>query len=495
MKKNLKLRILALLLIVSMILPSCAPADDTSGENSGENNAQQSEETVPETTLEDLYPLPATNYDGKSYDMLVVRTNYWGHDYNDLYLAEDDVGDTVGSAAYQRALKLESEYNMKFVQTEVPDAVGQAYTLYNAGDDTYELVHGRAVFMMPTLASNGALHDINQMPGMNLDAPWYNQSMNDSTTILSRLYMIGGDAISTDKNGIFAMLYNKQMAANFGIPDLYDTVSSGKWTFDLLKQYGEMVTNDENGDGVLKKDDDRFGLVTEAFFGWFLVVAAGHTSAAKDANDVPYFTAASEAAVDVIMKTHELMYNDQIRPAESPAEADYGIMLDTNRALFLSSAMSTFGTLRDVETDFGIIPLPKYDETQESYYSTFSPFGSRFVGFPLQNSDTEFMGTVFELLSRYGTDTVKTAYYDVLLSGKIARDEKSTEMLDIIFNNMIHDIGATYNWGNCWFTYQQYYTAKAENWVSTWESINQAAEKALEDTLKQIEGIADEGDR
>ena len=489
MNKNQRLKVLALLLIVSMMFPSCVAGEKTSGSDTDTDSTTQTGENASETTLEDLYPLPDVQYDGKNYDMLVVRTDYWGQDYNDLYLDEDNVGDTVGSAAYQRALRLEEEYGMIFVQTESADAVGQALNLYKAGDDTYELVHGRAVMMMPTLASNGALHDINTMPGMTLEAPWYNQSMNDSSSIMGKLYMIGGDAISTDKNGIFAMLYNKQMAVDFDIPDIYETVRAGKWTVDLLKEYGELVTNDENGDGKLLKDDDRFGLVTEDFFGWFLMVSAGQTSAAKDENDIPYFTAGSEAAVDAILKMHEIMYNPQIRPSEIPTEADYSLMFDTNRALFVSSGMSTFATFRDVETDFGIIPLPKLNEAQASYYSTFSPFGSRFCAFPIQNADTEFMGTVYELLSRCGTDTVKVAYYDVLLSGKVARDEASVEMLDIIFDNMIHDIGATYNWGNVWFTYQQYFREKKENWASTWASIESAAQKALEDTLEQLQTI------
>ncbi|MBQ8400426.1 MAG: hypothetical protein IJX14_00705, partial [Clostridia bacterium] len=161
MNKNQRLKVLALLLIVSMMFPSCVAGEITSGSDTDTDSTTQTGENASETTLEDLYPLPDVQYDGKNYDMLVVRTDYWGQDYNDLYLDEDNVGDTVGSAAYQRALRLEEEYGMIFVQTESADAVGQALNLYKAGYDTYELVHGRAVMMMPTLASNGALHDIN----------------------------------------------------------------------------------------------------------------------------------------------------------------------------------------------------------------------------------------------------------------------------------------------------------------------------------------------
>jgi hypothetical protein len=39
------------------------------------------------------------------------------------------------------------------------------------------------------------------------------------------------------------------------------------------------------------------------------------------------------------------------------------------------------------------------------------------------------------------------AYYDVMLRTKIARDDDSEEMLNIIFSNMTYDIGGIYSLG------------------------------------------------
>ena len=39
------------------------------------------------------------------------------------------------------------------------------------------------------------------------------------------------------------------------------------------------------------------------------------------------------------------------------------------------------------------------------------------------------------------------AYYDVQLKTKIARDDESSEMLDIIFAGRKYDLGSIYDWG------------------------------------------------
>ena len=42
-------------------------------------------------------------------------------------------------------------------------------------------------------------------------------------------------------------------------------------------------------------------------------------------------------------------------------------------------------------------------------------------------------------MAYFSSKTVRPAYYEKLLSGKIARDENSIAMLDIITNNVVYD--------------------------------------------------------
>ncbi|MBE6560677.1 MAG: hypothetical protein E7662_06100 [Ruminococcaceae bacterium] len=484
MKSKRSLRNFSVMLLTALLMSSCASGDPV------ETTAEvTTEETTAPLTLEQMYPLPEVNYDGRSYDMLVDRTGVWGQDYNDLFMAEDNEADTVGSAAYQRNMKLEATYGMKFTQTDSKNSAQQMYGLYQASDDTFELVQGRAIQLTTQLVSKGAVYDVLTVPGLYIEAPWYDQELNASSTILKHQYILGGQGLASDKTGIFAMIFNKKLAENLQLPNMYEVVSSGKWTIDLMQEYGTLATKDINGDGVLKKGDDAFGLLAEDLFSWFLLVGSEQQIARKDADDVPYFTIASEGAVDAMMRIQKLMYDKNFRHEETLGANDYGTIFGSGRALFMGNAMSTFAGYRDMEEEYGIIPCPKYSEDQETYISTFSPHVARMVSFPRQNKETEFMGTVYDLMNRNGTDTVRAAYYDVLLGAKVARDKQSADMLDLIFDNVVQDIGGTYNWGKVWTTIGKHFGARSESWVSTWESIKEAAETARQSTIEQIKLI------
>ena len=43
---------------------------------------------------------------------------------------------------------------------------------------------------------------------------------------------------------------------------------------------------------------------------------------------------------------------------------------------------------------------------------------------------------------------VKPEYYEVILKGKLTRDQESAEMLDIIYSNFVVDPADLYQWGN-----------------------------------------------
>ncbi len=87
-----------------------------------------------------------------------------------------------------------------------------------------------------------------------------------------------------------------------------------------------------------------------------------------------------------------------------------------------------------MDADFGIIPCPKYDESQEEYWH-FG--GTPYVEIvPMTASDPERTGYVLEMLAWKSQDTVVPAYYEVTLNGKIARDTESSPMLDIVFNTL-----------------------------------------------------------
>ena len=122
-------------------------------------------------------------------------------------------------------------------------------------------------------------------------------------------------------------------------------------------------------------------------------------------------------------------------------------MFSGNQVLFFMQLMQIVPKLRDMEADFGIIPFPKYDESQDSYYNTVGSWHSVFFCMPIGTADPEMSSIIAEALACEGKYNVTEAYYDTNLKTKAARDEQSSAMLDIIFETRVYDLGWYYQFG------------------------------------------------
>ena len=67
---------------------------------------------------------------------------------------------------------------------------------------------------------------------------------------------------------------------------------------------------------------------------------------------------------------------------------------------------------------------------------------------PITNTEDDLAGRLIEDMAYQSSITVRPAYYDVTLKGKVSRDNDSGDMLDIIYANKCFDIGYVGNWSN-----------------------------------------------
>lgn len=90
--------------------------------------------------------------------------------------------------------------------------------------------------------------------------------------------------------------------------------------------------------------------------------------------------------------------------------------------------------------DFGILPYPKYDENQKQYHSTSLDEFSLFV-LPIDVKDKEMSAIITEALCAESYKKVVPIFYDTALKTKAARDDASSEMIDLIRDNLTFDFG------------------------------------------------------
>ena len=161
------------------------------------------------------------------------------------------------------------------------------------------------------------------------------------------------------------------------------------------------------------------------------------------------------------------------------------------RVLFNVTGLNRVTMFRSMEADFGILPMPKYEETAESYINPVNLWCSSSIAVLKSASDLNRTGIIIEALSAESLNELTPAYYDITLKTKLSRDNESAEMLDLIFENRVFDIGAMYNWGNVFQMTIDLATAENYNFQSALarneKAINTKIGKAVDAILENTE--------
>ena len=160
-------------------------------------------------------------------------------------------------------------------------------------------------------------------------------------------------------------------------------------------------------------------------------------------------------------------------------------MFENNLGLLCVADISSISKFRGMETDFGILPFPKNDESQDKYYTRVIDGWINCV--PNYASDLERTSIIMEALAVESKNYTVPAYYEVALRTKHARDDESLDMLDIIHATRTVDLGDTFYMDAVRNVYVGVITSKKNGFASAVEkklnSINKTLQKANDAAL------------
>ena len=438
MKKVILFLLTAALLLAASCGEASVDGKTTTPDSSGDD-IKESDSAATETELSD--DLGKYDFGGRSFS-IYTRTTPLFYPYLDR---QEATGDTIDDAVYNRNRKLEERFNFIFDEqyydytVEGNDAPRK---LLLAGDDTYQLYVGRCVHMF-NYASEGYFYKIDDLTAINTEKPYWNSQLYDNLSIGNAHYFAVGDFNISEFDLTHVLLFNKKMIDDLNLGDIYSTVLDGKWTFDRFGEMSRAAVSDVNGDSVMD-ENDQYGYTSlgkQVLPGFW--IAGGALSMKKDDGQLVYTAPTDQKFIDVCQKVFEITWNDNIWhrvPITVDREEEMQMFCD-GKALFTDSSCFQISLTRDAATDFGIIPYPKYDETQDKYYSRIE--GCELFGVPLTNTDPEMTSVILEAMACESRKIVIPAYYEVALKVKFTRDEESSKMLDIAFENRVFDYGDT----------------------------------------------------
>jgi len=404
------------------------------------------------------------------------------------FIAETENGDIFNDTIYKRNRTVEERLNVKlnYMTEDVGALPAKVRASISAGDNVYDLIAGVA-YNINGLAGEGLFMNFRSVPYIDFPKPWWNQQIVKGTTIGDKLYLLAGDANLSVLMNCMLIFTNMKLIAEYELADIYKVVIDGKWTLDYMIGYIKDINKDLNGDGVMDKND-LYGFVipkNTLFIDPFMESSAVQVT--KTGNDgKPYFDMTTEKMAVLADKFCGLVYNNPssfVVPSLG-TEVEVG-MFKNNQTLFLPYAMQDAVYWKDMESDFGMIPYPKYDEAQEKYFSRVIP-GHTLFSIPVNSVKTEMTGAVMEALSSESYKTTTPVYFDIVLKIKNARDETTSKLIDIIRDGAYIDFSTIYNEqiGSPWHALSNS-TQNGTNTFASWYEKNEPKIKSGIDTLIQ----------
>ena len=437
-----------------------------------------------DTAAETRDSLPeGLNFNGETVNIL-CRTSDMVEWENELYVETDD-GDIVNSAVYARNRTVEERLNVKLNYIEmggqwnVMNAFMNAVkNSVNAGDQAYDLVASYRHYM-PQLATEGYFYNLHEVPHLDFNQPWWKGNFTSELTVDGKLHFMAGDIGNSMLKGMLVMFYNKQLAEEWKLPDIYELVASGDWTIDKAMEICTKVTGDLNGDNKLDVENDLFSLFSNHCQEFFDVLDSPFTK--MNSKGIPELVFNNEKSAGIVEKLNKLFYETGAVPYSTSADGTVGWeagldMFKSDRLLIWAHCLGYAQSLRDMESDFTVIPYFKWDSTQENY-NTVVQNNMTIFSIPVNCEKIEAVGAVTEALAVEGYYSVTPAYYEMALGTKYMRDEQAKEMLEIIRNGVTFNFGTIYSiqLDNIYNTmpgmiasnsndFVSYYAAREQNW-------------------------------
>lgn len=463
------------LLITVLLLTfiSCGGEHDIDLLTDTESVSDAVDTVTEESEPAEMHAIEKDDYGGRDFVILYPNIQL----YRNFLFSEEISGDIVSDTIYQRDQDINEYLNIKIKPYQVPNWTDYYQPLLNtvqAGDSSIDLFlthcHGE---VLNTVKMNLS-RDWNKINYVDMEKSYWNQEINEILEFAGALPLAVNDFIIPDVSVLF---FNKEMAENYELGDIYQLVRDGKWTYDKMIEYSEKVIADLNGNGIFGESEDQVGLYTMIDWQLASYETAADVYTASKKNDELELTLNNSRTLIFIDKLHKLLYTELSYTWPNSAAADLNqggvspVKFEEGRALFALMGSTEASVYRTADLDFGIIPLPKLDELQENYRCLT---WSGFMGIPQTVSDPDLVGKVAELLGYINKYSVMPEFYNKQLMVKVARDDESADMLDIIYDNIVLDFGVTLSFSSMAHNiikenenFTSYYEKNEPSWLKT----------------------------
>ncbi len=424
-------RKISAILLISMLASLAACGDNT--EDPVETTTDSASESTAEATMKDILGFGREDNGNKKFTIYADSNRSYEYD------AEESTGDVVSDAVYEKNSAVEDYLGIDFEFRYSPcdwAVLDQFHgTITNdimSGTGEIDLVSSVMVCTMP-IVSNGYFLEGKSLEYADFDHEWWLSGMYDRFSIAGKLYGFLGDASLSLYKDMSVIFFNKRIWNEFKAPDPYDLVRNNEWTLDKFIEICSGMSNDLNGDGKYTLEDDQLSFLAERVPAGTFQTALELKIVELDKNGTPQYIGLTERFQTAFEKLQKFYAGDDMITMYSIDDHTYKTMKTFAEGRVGSMVNFIYSTeyMRDMADDYGIVPIPKFDENQEKYHAQLGT-STTMLFVPVTTKSPELTSKVMESLAYYGNKLVTPKYYEVALKEKYARDTEIHEMLDLI---------------------------------------------------------------
>lgn len=442
--------LLCVVTLLSLMLTAigCGKSDTTAEQTTAATTdaAATTTASTEATTAATAETAPAYNYADVNYGGATFAILNAEDRYAMLYqlMPEEISGETVNDARYQLNAEVSERYNITMKETQVAynDLLTFAQKEVLSGTPEHDIFY-LSPKQIASLMNAGYMYNLLEVDKLDVTGDWWDQNLVETGTLKDQyLFYLGGNYHLQGFEGTTCVFFNKEMFDTLKLENPYDTVRSGKWTFDKMYELAsaavslngdESFTYSANGKAV-------YGIATISNMMPAFIMGCDAYYVEKDENGAPVLGFTTEHFQNVCNKIATLTS----QPGVYNAKNEVALFM-ANRALMIGAEIKAAANeMRDMNTEFGMLPVPKYDEAQENYVTNMY-WATHVVSIPTTCVDVDRAAIVIETLNYEATEKLLPVYYD-RVSYKGLRDNDSIDMLEIIRTTRYYNWGLAYDW-------------------------------------------------
>lgn len=485
-------------LLASMLVPSLASCADRSDKEDKEtqNSAVSTEASADVPQFEDR------DFDEAEFKFLIYGST--ATDFTDDYIWSDGVsGGAISDAVMERNRLVEEKYNIKITAEEINGPMGEAVKRMQAGQCDYQVIYEWGI-RSKGAALEGMLYDFNMIGNIDLDQSYWIPSATDDLTISDRLFIYTNYITMNSFAWANFLFFNVDMVDELQMQYPYEYVKSNTWTYDAFLPMMLDAEADLNGDSKMSVED-RFGIfggedgVMENLVRW-----SGQQSTVKDSDGMYQLSINTERAqtiydtykkklstADTYLEADEI-WNSGADMSSFPSKyvAARYLSFGEGHTLFLDGTMDMTKEFVNMENEYGVVPNPKYTESQSEYYHWVDVCAPMF-SIPVQATDDEIdmIGIVLEYMAYESEQNLLPAFYETTVKTKRMEKTDNYEMLDIIRSSVHYDWVSLYLFDGTTKNILSEMLSSG-NFASVYRRYQTKAEAEIADLLDEIDDIS-----